>query len=266
MSQLEEIVKKYENYLSKGIIDYEKFNQYAITHHSSAIEGATLTLLETQLLLSEDVTANKPFLHHLMIKDHFNALILVLEEAKNKRNLSLDFIQSTNAEVMKNTGVIINTILGNYDISKGEFRKSSVVAGNHIFVDAKKVVPMTENLVKEVNLKLNQKMTLKEKYELSFDAHFNLVSIHPFGDGNGRTSRLLMNYIQSVLEIPLALIYQDEKLNYIKALEETIKKEDISIFRRFMFNQLERFLKEEMEKFESEKKSIKINKGLSFIF
>ena len=44
MFQLEEIVKKYENYLSKGIIDYEKFNQFAITHHSSAIEGTTLTL------------------------------------------------------------------------------------------------------------------------------------------------------------------------------------------------------------------------------
>ena len=266
MYQLEEIVKKYENYLSKGIIDYEKFNQFAITHHSSAIEGTTLTLLETELLLSEDVTANKPFLHHMMIKDHYNALLFVLETAKSKQNLSVDLIQKINAEVMKNTGGVVNTILGNYDISKGEFRKSSVVAGNHIFVDAKKVIPMTENLLKEVNLKLNRKMTLKEKNELSFDAHFNLVSIHPFGDGNGRTSRLLMNYIQSVLEIPLTLIYQDEKLNYIKALEETRKKEDISIFRKFMFKQLERFLNEEITKFESEKKNIKINKGLSFIF
>ena len=266
MFQLEEIVIKYENYLSKGIIDYEKFNQFAITHHSSAIEGTTLTLLETQLLLSEDVTANKPFLHHMMIKDHYNALLFVLEKAKSKQNLSIDLIQKINAEVMKNTGGFVNTILGNYDISKGEFRKSSVVAGNHIFVDAKKVIPMTENLVKEVNQKLNEKLTLKEKYELSFDAHFNLVSIHPFGDGNGRTSRLLMNYIQTVLEIPMTLIFQDEKLNYIKALEETRKKEDISIFRKFMFNQLERFLKEEITKFESEKKNIKINKGLSFIF
>ena len=266
MFQLEEIVKKYENYLSKGIIDYEKFNQFAITHHSSAIEGTTLTLLETQLLLSDDVTANKPFLHHMMIKDHYNALLFVLETAKSKQNLSIDLIQKINAEVMKNTGGFVNTILGNYDISKGEFRKTSVVAGNHIFVDAKKVIPMTENLIKEVKQKLNEVASLKEKYELSFDAHFNLVSIHPFGDGNGRTSRLLMNYIQTVLEIPMTLIFQDEKLKYIKALEETRKKQDISIFRKFMFNQLERFLTEEITKFESENKIIKINKGLSFIF
>jgi len=57
------------------------------------------------------------------------------------------------------------------------------------------VVAYTTKLASSLNEKIKTVSTVQEKIEISFAAHFDLVSIHPFYDGNGRTSRLLMNYI-----------------------------------------------------------------------
>lgn len=94
---IETKIAKYNDKVQTGIIDYERFNQYAITHHSTAIEGSTLTLNETELLLSEEVTCNKPFHDHLMVKDHFNALRFILETSSRKNTISKEFIQQVNA-------------------------------------------------------------------------------------------------------------------------------------------------------------------------
>jgi Fic family protein len=263
---IETKIAKYNDKVQIGIIDYDRFNQYAITHHSTAIEGSTLTLTETELLLSEDITCNKPFHDHLMVKDHFNALRFIMETSTRKNTISKEFIQQVNAMVMKNTGSLVKTILGDYDTSLGDFRKTSVVAGNHIFVDAKKINQLLDSAIEEVNNSLKIAKTLVEKYNISFDFHFNLVSIHPFGDGNGRTSRLLMNYIQKCFDLPLSIIYKEDKLAYIQALDETRKQENIEIFRTFMFGQLDKFLSQELLKFDSEKKKIRKMGQLSYIF
>ena len=55
---------------------------------------------------------------------------------------------------------------------------------------------------------MEQELTVEEKLQLSFSTHFDLVSIHPFYDGNGRTSRLLMNFIQQYFHLPLAIVYK----------------------------------------------------------
>ncbi|HQF11995.1 MAG TPA: Fic family protein, partial [Paludibacteraceae bacterium] len=107
--------------------------------------------------------------------------------------------------------------------------------------------------------------SIDDQLNLSFDVHFNLVSIHPFYDGNGRTSRLLMNYIQAFYGIPLAIVDSEDKQDYIQALIDTREKEDIAIFRNFMKNQYEKYLLQEIKKFE-EGLSSKSNKGFSFLF
>jgi Fic family protein len=85
---VEKLVEQYEKYKLSEIIDYDKFNSYAIVHHSSSIEGSTLSEVETRLLLDENLTPKgKPLEHSLMIKDHFAALQFILQEAKDKRTL-----------------------------------------------------------------------------------------------------------------------------------------------------------------------------------
>jgi len=101
--------------------------------------------------------------------------------------------------------------------------------------------------------------------ELSFDAHFDLVSIHPFYDGNGRTSRLLMNYIQLHYNLPMSVVFKEDKADYITALEETRNNEDLKAFRDFMTDQYIKFLNQEMQNYKIVNKKNNGN-GFSMIF
>ncbi|MDQ3535996.1 MAG: Fic family protein, partial [Bacteroidota bacterium] len=104
----------------------------------------------------------------------------------------------------------------------------------------------------------------------SFTAHFHLVTIHPFYDGNGRTSRLLMNYIQKVCDLPLSIVYKEDKADYFTALHESRKQDNINVFKEFMYSQYEKFLKEEINKYqeilpENDKKENR-GRGYSMMF
>ena len=77
--------------------------------------------------------------------------------------------------------------------------------------------------------------------KLAADVHYNFVNIHPFGDGNGRTSRLLMNYIQLYHNEPLIKIFTEDRTEYIDALNETEEKENLEIFREFIGKQETKF-------------------------
>jgi Fic family protein len=232
---------------SKGMIDFGKYSYYAITHHSTSIEGSTLTESQVVNLLEYGKPAtNKPFDHHLMVVDHFHALQFVVGEAEKRRNLSPELIQEIGALVMKNTGGVVNTALGNYNIAGGEFRLGTVRAGTRTFPDYKKVPELVSQLCQETNEKLEIVQTFEEKCNLAFHLHFQLVSIHPFGDGNGRTSRLLMNYIQAGLGLPLSIVFQQDRIRYINSLEASRVKESENPFVDFMYSQYSKFLKKEI--------------------
>jgi Fic family protein len=181
-----------------------------------------------------------------MVKDHYSALRYVLEAANTKKVITVDFIQQINALVMKNTGSIYNTVFGEIDASKGMFRKGNVSAGGSYFPNYDKVVPYTTDLVKRLDENCSKVQGDEEQLKLSFSAHFDLVSINPFYDGNGRTSRLLMNYIQAYHKLPLAIVFKEDKADYYVALQETRKQEDMRIFYAFMFGQYRKHLEQEI--------------------
>jgi Fic family protein len=252
----------------QDVLDHEKFNEYSIVHHSSSIEGSTLTEVETRLLLEEDITPKgKPLIHSLMVKDHYTALRYVLEVATVKNAITVDFIQQINARVMKNTGSIYNTVFGEIDATKGMFRKGNVSAGGSYFPNYDKVIPYTTELVKRLDENLPNVQGDEEQLKLSFSAHFDLVSIHPFYDGNGRTSRLLMNYIQAYHKLPLAIVFKEDKADYYVALQETRKQENMQIFYEFMFGQYQKHLEQEITSYTqamSQKAEPKKGKGSGY--
>ena len=228
------LLSQYKELNLQDVLDHEKFNEYSIVHHSSSIEGSTLTEVETRLLLEEDITPKgKPLMHSLMVKDHYAALRHILEVAAAKKGITVEFIQHINALVMKNTGSVYNTVFGEIDASKGMFRKGNVSAGGSYFPNR-----LDENLP---NVKGDE-----EQLKFSFTAHFDLVSIHPFYDGNGRTSRLLMNYIQAYHRLPLAIVFKEDKADYYVALQETRKQEDMQIFYSFLFEQYRKHLEQDI--------------------
>lgn len=80
--------------------------------------------------------------------------------------------------------------------------------------------------------------TFREQYELSFNAHLNLVTIHPWVDGNGRTARLLMNYIQFGYHLFPTKIFKEDREEYILSLRQCQDKETNQPFLDFMVGQL----------------------------
>lgn len=249
-TRFSEILQEYMRLNLSTVIDFDKFNQYSIVHHSSTIEGSTLSVIETQLLIEQGTTPKgKPLAHSQMVIDHFKALQYILESSKSKVPITPLFIQEINGKVMKSTGSSYNTPLGTVEASKGEFRKGNVTAGGSYFVGFDKVPKLVDELCKAIQQKQLSLNTIEEKLQLSFDAHFDLVTIHPFYDGNGRTSRLLMNYIQHLSGLPMAIVHQEDKAEYYQTLIDTRKSENIHIFRDFMARQMEKQMLSEIAQY-----------------
>jgi Fic family protein len=135
-------------------------------------------------------------------------------------------------------------------VSKAEFRKGNVQAGNTYFVNYDKVIPYTASLAERLQTQMKGRLTIKQQIELSFSAHFDLVAIHPFYDGNGRTSRLLMNFIQQYYGLPLAIVFAEDKADYYNALEESRKNQNATIFYDFMITQYQKHLDKEISGYE----------------
>lgn len=260
------LVNKYNSLGIDDVIDHQRFNFISIVHHSTKIEGSTLTEVEAQVLINEGLTPKGKVLHDsLMVTDHFSALEFTIKEAKQKRLVSVQLIKDINSLVIRNTARIYNTIFGTIDTSTGVFRKGNVTAGSTYFPNFDKVELFTQKLVTAINEQMQPNITMQEQLVLSFMAHFNLVSIHPFYDGNGRTSRLLMNYIQAFYGLPLAIVHNESKVEYIQALIDSREQEDSSIFIKFMSQEYAALLTMEIQKFEDMQKDKK-GSGFNLLF
>ena len=263
----QEIEQLYQKFRQLGIseaVDYEKYYLYSLIAHSTAIEGSTLTEAEAQMLFDEGLTAKgKPLVYHLMNEDLKKAYELAKEEAKRKEPITSPFLQRLNATLMRTTGSIHNVMGGSFDSSKGEFRLCGVTAGvgGRSYMSYQKVPAKVDELCALLQEKQKTVGTFREQYELSFNAHLNLVTIHPWVDGNGRTARLLMNYIQFCYNLFPTKIFKEDREEYISALRQSQEEEINQPFLGFMAGQLKKSLSLEIERFKTSQK-----KGFSFMF
>ena len=240
--KLEQLVSEYKR-MMLGQENLEKLTYYAVTYHSTAIEGSTLTEGQVYNLLDLDIPAkNKPFTEQQMVIDHQKALVFTINKAKNKTLLTEALIKEIGALVVKNTGSIYNTVLGTFDSTRGDYRLLNVFAGSRRFPDSSKVPSLMKTLVKDINEKIETVNTFSQKCELAFEAHFKFVSIHPFADGNGRTSRLLMNYILTMFDLPVFYVFKSNRISYIQALERARETGNNAVFYNFMYRQYQKFI------------------------
>jgi hypothetical protein len=263
----QEIEKLYQEFHKLGIsqsVDYEKYYLYSLITHSTAIEGSTLTEIETQLLFDEGLTAKgKPLVYHLMNEDLKKAYELAYGDSKQNIEITPVFLQKLNATLMHTTGNIHNVMSGSFDSSKGEFRLCSVTAGvgGRSYMNYQKVPAKVEELCSILQERQKAANTLWEQYELSFNAHLNLVTIHPWVDGNGRTARLLMNYIQFCYHLFPAKIFKEDRADYILSLQQSQENETSQPFLDFMATQLKKSLSLEIERYNASRQ-----RGFSFMF
>lgn len=216
-------------------IDYEKFYLYSIITHSTAIEGSTVTEVEAQLLFDEGITAKgKPLIEQLMNLDLKAAYDYGRTWIKRHEDITVESLVTLAARVMARTGGEYNSLGGSFDASKGELRKLNVTAGagGRSYMNWKKVPVKLKAFCDELNKrrKAVDKCDKAAVYELSFWAHYELVTIHPWADGNGRTSRLLMNLLQMEYDVLPTKVFKEDKAEYIQALIDTREAEDTNIF------------------------------------
>ena len=262
-----EIEQLYQTFQELGIneaVDYDKYYLYSLITHSTAIEGSTLTELDTQLLFDEGVTAKgKPLVHHLMNEDLKQAYDFAKAESEQLVPITPVFLQRLNAVLMRTTGSVHSVMGGSFDSSKGEFRLCGVTAGvgGCSYMSYPKVPAKVEELCSILREKQKNMETFRERYELSFNAHLNLVTVHPWVDGNGRTARLLMNYIQFCHHLFPTKIFKEDRGDYILSLRQSQEDENSQPFLDFMAAQLKKSFASEIEKYNTGRK-----KGFNLMF
>ena len=267
---LDELVARYRELGIDNQIDYEKFYLYSLITHSTAIEGSTITELENQIMFDHGVSLKgKSIEEQSMNLDLKVAYEKAIELAKQHKPITIDTLISLSALVMKNTGKEYNTALGNFSSARGELRLLNVTAGigGRSYMNYSKVPAKLAEFCDQLNAERvkSATMTVDELYQMSFDAHYNLVTIHPWADGNGRMARLVMNMLQFEFGLIPTKILKEDKEEYIKALVATREDEDLDIFRGFMTLMMEQNLQNEiatyLESIENEESREKTPKG-----
>ncbi|MDR2969303.1 MAG: Fic family protein [Tannerellaceae bacterium] len=247
---IEQEQKLYNELKLDNSIDYNKFYLYSIIAHSTAIEGSTLSEMDVNLLFDEGITKKGNIVEYLMNLDLKKAYEYAIEEARRKTRITPEFLKQLNAFAMQNTGGLYSMPAGTFDSGKGDYRLCGVTAGagGKSYPNYSKISESVHKLCVKLD-GMSEPETLKDRYNLSFDAHFNLVSIHPWIDGNGRTSRLLMNYMQFYYGMLPTKLHKEDKGEYIKALVTGREQDSNAPFREFMAKQHLKTLKEEIRNF-----------------
>ncbi len=237
--QIEEALRAYRDSGVEDQVDYQKFYLYSIVTHSTAIEGSTVTEIENQLLFDEGIAAKgRSLTEQIMNVDLKDAYLHAFKIASGNPTYTPQLLQQLSALVMRRTGSEYSTIAGQFDSSKGEFRLCNVSAGigGRSYLAYNKVPQAVKDFCKWLNDEIAKvdRNDVATCYRLSFEAHFRLVTIHPWVDGNGRTTRLVMNLIQRQLGLVPSIVRKEDKGEYIQSLVDSRDNDDSTVTQDIM--------------------------------
>lgn len=227
------------------IKNLEEWFRIELTYTSNAIEGNTLTRQETAMVVEEGLTVQgKSLTEHQEAINHAEAFNFIKILASKKRQ------ELTARDILDIHSIILSKI---DDTNKGRYRTVAVrLRGSEtILPNPLKVPELTEEFITWL-----QSESGDYPVKTATDAHFKLVSIHPFVDGNGRTARLLMNLILMQGGYPPAIIRKEDRSLYINSLEKGQTKNDLADYYTLMFEAVNRSLDIYLEAVEPERVGI----------
>ncbi|MCK5039720.1 MAG: Fic family protein [Candidatus Aenigmarchaeota archaeon] len=191
------------------------------TYNTNAIEGSTITLNETRQIIEDKIAPNK---HLGDIKETESHANVFLEMQTETEKLDVSLILKWHRNLFLQTKP---------DIA-GRFRNYLVRVGNYNTPDWQDVEKLMKELIEFY--KKNDKMNT---VELASRMHYRFEKIHPFGDGNGRVGRLIMNYILIINNYPVLMIKYTKRQFYYNALQ----KDENRFFNYFAKRYLKMYMK-----------------------
>jgi len=174
----------------------------AFTYNTNAIEGSTITLEEAGEIIHDKISPNKPLREVKETEAHSKVFLEMLDK---KEKISNELILKWHREIFKET---------KQDIA-GKYRDYLVRIADHLAPDWQDVEKLMNKLI---NFIVKNKKT--NAVELSAITHYRFEKIHPFGDGNGRIGRMLMNFILWHSGYPMLIIEYKKRKSYYKALKK----------------------------------------------
>ncbi len=200
--------------------EVESFTTH-FTYDTNRIEGSKLTLRETADLLERSITPKEKPLRD--IKEAETHKKVFYEILNYKKNLTLQIVLYWHKKLFE---------LTKQDIA-GKIRQHQVIISGSKFIPPypAELYPMLKDFFKWFN-KNKDKL---HPVELAALVHLKFVTIHPFSDGNGRISRLMMNYILHKYNLPMLIIHYEKRSSYYNALERSQIKKDQNIFLNWFF-------------------------------
>ncbi|HEY0256575.1 MAG TPA: Fic family protein, partial [Candidatus Methylacidiphilales bacterium] len=220
-----------------GTSNFDHSQDLELTYTSNAIEGNTLTAVETTMVIEQGITiAGKPLKDHLEAVDHFEAITYVRDLGRQKTPISELDIRNLHRLVVLRSNP---DIAGRY-ADQGRYVLTE--AGRHAFPSPAEVPALMSDLV-------NWLASSGDTPQTAFTAHRRLVEVHPFNDGNGRTGRLLMNLILIRGLYPPVAIRPEDRQTYIAALQKSQACQGAEMLDRFLFERLNATLDEYLRAF-----------------
>ena len=241
LATLDELLIQWKSVKSIEGIRKTKMDEYfslKYTYESNRIEGNTLTLSETTIVVQDGITISGKSVHdHLEAINHAEAIDLLYDLVRSKEDFS-------KRNVMQLHGMILKGINRKY---AGVYRDVPVrISGaEHIPPQPYLIDKMMEDYF--AYYKMYGKST--HPVILAAEMHERLVSIHPFIDGNGRTARLVMNLILLMNGFPIAILKggNADRQKYYKALEEVQVNDNPTAFYALIIEALMDSIKEHIE-------------------
>lgn len=218
-------------------------------YHSNNLEGNSLTYGETKALILHGITAQgKPLKDHIEIEGHNEALLWISDIIKEDRPLTENFIRELHRLILKeNYEVDAITPDGKATtkmVHVGEYKSQP----NHVktktgeifrFATPEETPSKMSDLINWLRAEYEKKD--KQAILIAAEFHYRFICVHPFDDGNGRTARILMNFILMQYGYPPVVIKTEDKENYFAALRQA-DAQIISAFVEYIASNLVRSL------------------------
>lgn len=218
--KIENLRQKYNTQINKlqkeELAQFEKSFFTELTYNSNAIEGNTLSLEETSLIINEGLTPEGKTLREIY-------------EAKNHRE-AIEFIKNFKGDLSEELILKIHSIILK-NVSKrfaGKYRQTNVkIFGSNVKLPRHQIVPQ---LIKNLIYWYKKNKSKYSQFELAILTSMKFVTIHPFVDGNGKVSRLIMNFLLNKKNYPWINIYNKQRAKYLKAVRKANDEDYTEIF------------------------------------